>query len=109
MLSSSRDLHFKSDVAGEVSCSTKSDVRPLKALFSYVSGICCTRTARDYTARCKCSRYFYMTLPTTSSTHTVNCPPPKCSAARNQFYSLTVAELAPVFIYLIIRTVVLFI
>lgn len=58
-----RDLFTKSVVAGEMSCPTKSDVRPMKALFSFVSGICRTRTARNSTARCKCSRYFYMTPP----------------------------------------------
>lgn len=52
-------LSSKGDVPGEVSDPIKPDVRPMKALFPYVSGLCCTRTARDPTARCKCSRTFF--------------------------------------------------
>lgn len=77
-----RDLFTESVVAGEMSCPTKSDVRPMKALFSFVSGICRTRTARNSTARCKCSRYIYMTPPT-HNYNMYSCPPPPHFTACN--------------------------
>lgn len=51
----------------------------MKALFPFFSGICSTRTARNSTARCKCSRHFYMT-PTTPI-HNCYSPLPQCSTS----------------------------
>lgn len=60
----------------------KSDLRPMKALFPFVSGVCRTRTARDSTAGCKCSRHFYMT-PTTPI-HNYNFPVPQSPTSAHQ-------------------------